>query len=64
MSVGGMLLFALLSPSTAGLAWISSSLVELTIAEPFRLMTITVLPLAMLASAIRNFRVHYPDQSL
>jgi O-antigen/teichoic acid export membrane protein len=27
-------------------------------------MTIIVMPLAMLASALRNFRVHYPDQSL
>jgi hypothetical protein len=64
MSLGGMLLFGLLCPASAGIYMISPSLVNLTIAEPFRSITLIVLPLAMLASAARNLRVHYPDQSL
>jgi len=64
MSSGGMLLFSLLCPATAGIYLITPSLVHLAIAEPFRSVTLIVLPLAMLASAARNFRVHYPDQSL
>ncbi|NDB67047.1 MAG: lipopolysaccharide biosynthesis protein [Methylocystaceae bacterium] len=64
ISSGGMLLFALLCPATVGIYMITPSLVELAIAEPFRSVTTIVLPLAMIASAVRNFRVHYPDQSL
>ncbi|MBL8589039.1 MAG: hypothetical protein JNK46_10970 [Methylobacteriaceae bacterium] len=62
LSINGALLFGLLAPMTAGLFFIARPLVELMIAEPFRAVTIAVLPAAMLAGAVRNWRVHFFDQ--
>ena len=58
----GSMLFALLAPTTAGVAMVSRPLTDLMIAEPFRAATIAILPLAVLAASIRNQRAHYVDQ--
>ena len=60
---GGTLLFALVTPAAAGLWLISPLLVDMIVAEPFRQMTLAILPAAILTGAIRNVRVHYADQS-
>jgi O-antigen/teichoic acid export membrane protein len=58
----GVLLLAALAPASAGLWAISVPLVQLTISEPFHATTIAVLPLAILAGAIRSFRIHFGEQ--
>jgi O-antigen/teichoic acid export membrane protein len=58
----GSMLFALLAPTTAGVAMVARPLVEAMIAEPFRAATVAILPLAVLAGSIRNQRAHYVDQ--
>jgi O-antigen/teichoic acid export membrane protein len=55
----GVLLLAVLVPATAGLWSISTPLVGLLVAEPFREMTAQVLPWAILAGAARNIRIHF-----
>ncbi len=55
----GALLLATLAPATAGLWAISKPLIELTVAPEYRELTITVLPLALLAGAFRNYRQHF-----
>ncbi|MDK9697211.1 MAG: oligosaccharide flippase family protein [Siculibacillus sp.] len=62
LSDNGSMLFALLAPTTAGVAMVSEPLVDLMIAEPFRAATVAILPLAVLAASIRNQRVHHVDQ--
>ena len=59
----GSLLFALLAPTTAGVALIARPLAELMIAEPFRAATVAILPLAVLAGGLRNQRSHFADQA-
>ncbi len=63
LSINGSMLFALLAPTTAGVAMVSRTLVETMIAEPFRSATIAILPLAVLAGTVRNQRAHYADQA-
>jgi len=58
----GVLLFAILAPSAAGLWAIATPLVDLIVAAPFREMTAAVLPWAILAGSARNFRVHFGQQ--
>ncbi len=58
----GILLLAILSPAAAGLWAISTPLVERIVAEPFRAMTATVLPWAIIAGAARNMRIHFGEQ--
>jgi O-antigen/teichoic acid export membrane protein len=58
----GVLLLAALAPAAAGLWAVSEPLVRLIIAEPYREMTVAVLPLAIVAGAVRNFRVHFGEQ--
>jgi hypothetical protein len=55
----GILLLAALAPATAGLWAISKPLIGLIVSEPFRAMTIEVLPWAILAGAFRSLRVHF-----
>jgi O-antigen/teichoic acid export membrane protein len=55
----GVLLLAALAPAAAGLWAISTPLVGLLVAEPFRSMTAQVLPWAILAGALRNLRIHF-----
>lgn len=59
----GSLLFALLAPTTAGVALVARPLAELMIAEPFRAATVAILPLAVLAGGLRNQRSHFADQA-
>ena len=58
----GVLLLAILAPAAVGLAAISEPFITLVVAEEYREMTIAVLPLAILAGAIRNFRIHFAEQ--
>ncbi len=62
LSDNGALLLALLAPAIAGIILLTPELVDLLIAGPFRAVTISVLPLAALAGAVRNLRVHFADQ--
>ena len=62
LSDNGSMLFALLAPTTAGVAMVSRPLVELMIAAPFQAATIAILPLSVLASSVRNQRAHSIDQ--
>jgi hypothetical protein len=55
----GVLLLAVLVPAAAGLWCISTPLVGLLVAEPFRAMTAQVLPWAIMAGAARNLRIHF-----
>jgi O-antigen/teichoic acid export membrane protein len=58
----GILLLAVLAPAAVGLAAIGTPFVSLVVAEEFRATTIAVLPWAILAGAIRNFRIHFAEQ--
>lgn len=62
LSINGTMLFGLLAPTCVGVSLVAGELVPLLIAEPFRAATIAVLPLAVLAGAIRNQRTHHFDQ--
>jgi O-antigen/teichoic acid export membrane protein len=62
LSENGALLAALLAPSVVGIFMLRVPLVELLIAQPFRDATLAVLPIAVLAGALRNFRAHFCDQ--
>lgn len=63
VSLNGVFLLALLAPAVAGAAMLSEPLVTLLIAEQFRATTIVVLPIALLAAAIRAVRAHVSDQT-
>ena len=56
------LLVAILAPSLAGIFMLRAEIVHLLIAAPFQQVTLTILPLATLAGAIRNLRAHFGDQ--
>ena len=56
------LLVAILAPSLAGIYMLRAEIVHLLIAAPFQQVTLTILPLATLAGAIRNLRAHFGDQ--
>lgn len=58
----GILLLAVLAPASAGLVAIGAPFISLVVAEEFRATTIAVLPWAVLAGAIRNFRIHFAEQ--
>lgn len=62
LAINGAMLFGLLAPTTVGVTLVADELVPLIIAEPFRAATIAVLPLAVLAGAVRNQRTHHFDQ--
>lgn len=62
LAINGTMLFGLLAPTCVGVSLVADELVPLLIAEPFRAATIAVLPLAVLAGAIRNQRTHHFDQ--
>lgn len=64
LSNNGALLLALLAPAVAGIVLLTPEMVQLLIAEPFRAVTLSVLPLAVLTGAVRNLRVHFADQVL
>ncbi len=58
----GVLLLLALAPAAAGLWAISDPVVHLFVAVPFHEITLLVLPFAILAGTIRNFRVHFGEQ--
>jgi O-antigen/teichoic acid export membrane protein len=55
-------LFGLIAPAAAGIMLVTRPMVELMISEQFQAVTIAVLPLAALAGAVRNLRIHFCDQ--
>lgn len=62
LSDNSALLVAILAPSVVGIFMLRSEIVRLLIADPFQQVTLAVLPLAVLAGAIRNLRAHFGDQ--
>jgi O-antigen/teichoic acid export membrane protein len=62
LAENGALLAAILLPSIAGVYMLRDEIVHLLIAPAFQTATLTILPLATLAGAIRNFRAHFADQ--
>ncbi len=58
----GVLLLAALLPAAVGLWLVSAPFVTLVVAEPFREMTAAVLPMSILAGALRSFRIHFGEQ--
>ncbi|HZP76066.1 MAG TPA: lipopolysaccharide biosynthesis protein [Pseudolabrys sp.] len=58
----GALLAGILLPSVVGVFMLRGEIVRLLIAGPFQAATLAILPLAVLAGAIRNFRAHFGDQ--
>lgn len=56
------LLVAILAPSVVGIFLLRAEIVEVLIAKPFQQVTLAILPLSVLAGAIRNFRAHFGDQ--
>jgi O-antigen/teichoic acid export membrane protein len=56
------LLIAILAPSIVGIFFLRFEIVHLLIATPFQQVTLSVLPLSVLAGAIRNLRAHFSDQ--
>ncbi|HWG04177.1 MAG TPA: lipopolysaccharide biosynthesis protein [Beijerinckiaceae bacterium] len=63
LSQSGAILFGLLAPSAIGIILLTNQATNLLIAEPFRPVTLTVLPIAAIAGLVRNIRVHFADQS-
>jgi len=58
----GALLLGVVMPASIGVIILAEPAVALMIAEPFRAVTLAVLPTAALAGAVRNFRLHFADQ--
>jgi O-antigen/teichoic acid export membrane protein len=62
VAINGALMFALLAPASVGLALLAGPLVDLMIAADYREITRVVMPLAMVAGAVRTLRMHTADQ--
>ncbi|MEH2512883.1 O-antigen/teichoic acid export membrane protein [Nitrobacteraceae bacterium AZCC 1564] len=62
LSENSALLIAILAPSIVGIFMLRTDIVHLLIAAPFQQVTLAVLPLSVLAGAIRNLRAHFGDQ--
>ncbi|MCB1514645.1 MAG: lipopolysaccharide biosynthesis protein [Hyphomicrobiaceae bacterium] len=62
LELNGVLLLAALLPACVGLWLVSGPFVTLAVAEPFREMTVVVLPMGILAGALRSFRIHFGEQ--
>ena len=62
VAINGALMFALLAPASVGLAFLARPLVDLMIAADYRAVTYLVLPIAMIAGAVRTLRTHTADQ--
>jgi hypothetical protein len=58
-----VLLAAILFPAVTGLFMLRGEIVHVLIATAFQPATLTILPLAALTGAIRNFRAHFSDQA-
>ena len=62
ISLGGAILYGLVAPAAVGIALIARPMVELIVSRDFQAVTIAILPLAALAGAARNVRLHFCDQ--
>ena len=58
----GVLLLAALLPAAAGLWLVADPMVRLTVAEPFQAMTMSILPMSILAGVLRVYRIHFAEQ--
>lgn len=58
----GVLLLIALLPAAVGLWAVADPFITLVVAEPYREMTIAVLPMAILAGVLRNVRIHFGEQ--
>jgi O-antigen/teichoic acid export membrane protein len=58
----GVLLLAVLAPAAVGLWSISDAFVSRFVATDFQAVTMAVMPWAILAGALRNFRIHFGEQ--
>ena len=58
----GLIMLGLVLPAAAGLFLLQGPLIRLLVAEPFRAMTLAVLPAALAAGLFRNVRTHVVDQ--
>jgi O-antigen/teichoic acid export membrane protein len=63
LSQSGASLFGVVAPVTIGALIINRTAVDLLIGADFRSLTVVIFPIAMLSGAIRNLRLHYPDQT-
>lgn len=61
-ATNGALLLAILVPSVVGAFLLNKDIVWALVAEPYREITTTILPLSILAGALHSFRDHGPDQ--
>jgi O-antigen/teichoic acid export membrane protein len=64
MTIAGPILLAVLAPATIGLAFVAEPAARLLTAPAYQEMTAAILPVAMLAGAVRAFRNHYLDEIL
>lgn len=62
--IAGPILLAVLAPATIGLAFVAEPVARLLTASAYQEMTAAILPVAMLAGAVRAFRNHYLDEIL
>ncbi len=62
LAMGGAVLYGLVAPSAVGIALVTRPMVELMISNPFQSATMVILPIAALAGAVRNLRIHFADQ--
>jgi len=58
VAINNLLIFALLAPMAVGTLVISTNLVNLVIAQPFRAATIVIFPIATMTGALRNLSMH------
>lgn len=63
MRHGGTMLVGIVLPAAVGLCLITAPFTHLLISEPFREITIAIMPVAVMTGAIRNIRVHYADMA-
>lgn len=64
VSLNGALILGVLAPAAAGIYMVGDEAITLMVAEPFRDMSFVILPIAVLAAALRNSRVHFLDQTI
>lgn len=62
IAANGALMLAVLVPTVIGVLLLDAPLVRALVAAPFQSVTIAVLPLSVLAGALRTFRNHFSDQ--
>ena len=63
LSNNAILLLGLLVPAALGAAAIAAPMTMVLVGPEFRADTLAILPLAALAAALRNVRVHFADQT-